>query len=294
MELTTRYEYGGDEFVFVELSEEMSMENNFKIMGITQKLAEKNVDGVLDICPAPASYMVRIDPDVLDANTLIQKLKEIEGTQVDLQDLTIESRLVDIPVLYEDPWTHEAVMNNRDRHQDPNSTDLEYAARINGYNSKEAFIDALSGSPFLVSMIGFVPGLPFCFQIVPREKAIEVPKYVRPRTFTPGRCFGFGGGFSVIYPVDGAGGYQMFGITPVEVFDGKQELSDFKDSMVFPRQGDILRFRSIDREEYDTVRKQVEDGSFQFKKKDITFKPNEVLEDPDQFSDMVLRRLYND
>jgi len=292
--LTTRYEYGGDEFIFVELSEEMSLENNFKIMGITKKLKEKEYEGVLDICPSPASYMVRIDPDVINADTLIEELKELEHAEGDLDDLEIQSRIVDVPVLYEDPWTHEAVMANRDRHQDPDSTDLEYAARINGYNSKEEFIDALSGSPFLVSMIGFVPGLPFCFQIVPREKAIEVPKYVRPRTFTPGRCFGFGGGFSVIYPVDGAGGYQMFGITPVEVFDGKQELADFKDSMVFPRQGDILRFRRIDRDEYDAIRNEVENGTFTYQKKEFTFKPNDVLKDPDKFSEMVLGRLYND
>lgn len=293
-DFTTRYSYGGDEFIFVELSEEMTLEVNFQAMAITKKLREQQMPGILDICPSNASYMVRYNPDVLPAAELIDELKRLESSAQNLDDIVINSRLVDVPVLFEDPWTHDAVMQFRDRHQDPESTDLEYAARINGYESKEAFIAAVTGSPFLVSMIGFVPGLPFCFQIVPREKQIEVPKYVRPRTFTPERCFGFGGGFSVVYPVQGAGGYQMFGISASPVFDKEQKLPDFQDSIVFPRQGDIFRYRGITREEYDDVRADVEAGTFAYHKKDFTFRPDDVLKDPAGFSEMVLGRLYHD
>ena len=179
-----RYEYGGDEFVFVQLSEEMSLEVNFRAMAITQKVREKEWPGILDVCPANASYMIRVDPDVFPPDRLIEELKELEKTVSDLHDIEIHSRVVDVPILFEDPWTHEALMRFRDRHQDPNSTDLEYAARINGYSSKEDFIQAITSHPFLVSMVGFVPGLPFCFQMVPRERQIEAPKYVRPRTYT--------------------------------------------------------------------------------------------------------------
>ena len=293
-EFKTRYSYGGDEFIFVELSEAMSLEVNFQAMAITKKLKEKNFPGILDICPSNASYMVRFNPEQIAPEDLINELKKLESSAKNLDDVIINSRLVDVPVLFEDPWTHEAVMQFRDRHQDPESTDIEYAARINGYDSKEDFINAITGSPFLVSMIGFVPGLPFCFQIVPREEQIEVPKYVRPRTFTPERCFGFGGGFSVVYPVQGAGGYQMFGTAATPVFEKEQKLTDFQDSIVFPRQGDIFRYRSVTREEYDGIRAKVEDGTFEYHKKDFTFRPDDVLEDPRAFSEMVMRRLYND
>lgn len=291
--LQTRYEYGGDEFVFVQLSEAMSLEANFKGIAITRKLKERNLEGIIDICPSNASYMVRVNPEVLHPNQLINELKEIEDS---IQDLNIEifSRIVDVPVLFEDPWTHEAVMRFRDRHQDPNCTDLEYSAKVNGYASKEEFIGAIDAAPFLVSMIGFVPGLPWCFQIVSQEKQIEVPKYVRPRTFTPERTFGFGGAFAVIYPVQGAGGYQMYGIAPAPIYQKEQTLPDFQDSIVFPQQGDIFRYRSITRDEYDAVRAEVEAGTFTYRKKEITFTPQEVLENPEAFSEMVLRRLYHD
>lgn len=291
--MKTLYEYGGDEFIFVQLSEEMSLESNFTGMAITRKVKERQIDGILDICPSNASYMIRFNPDIVDPAALMDELKEIEKT-TDPFDVTISSRLVDVPVLFEDPWTHEALMRFRDRHQDPEATDLQYSARINGYDNTEDFIAAITSAPFLVSMIGFVPGLPWCFQMVQREKQIEVPKYVRPRTFTPERAFGFGGAFSVIYPVQGAGGYQLYGIAPAPIYQKEQTLPDFKDSMVFPQQGDIFRYRSINRDEYDDIRKQVENGTFTYQKKDFTFTPKEVLADLESFSENVMRRLYHD
>lgn len=287
----TRYEYGGDEFIFVELSEEMSLEVNFQAMAITRKLREENLPSILDICPSNASYMVRFDPEQIKPDDVIAKLKALEKS-VSLDGMEISSRMVDVPILFEDPWTHETLMRFRHCHQDPDSTDLEYAARINGYDSKEALIQAMTDAPYLVSMIGFVPGLPWCYQMVPQEKQIQVPKYVRPRTFTPERAFGFGGAFSVIYPVQGAGGYQLFGTAAAPIFDKDQTTHDFKDSITFPRQSDIFRFRSITMEEYKEIRASVEDGTFRYLKKDITFSPKDVLEDPNGFAKDVLRRLY--
>src|SRR5699024_5650784 len=145
-----------------------------------------------------------------------------------------------------------------------------YAARINGYDSKEALIKAMTDAPYLVTMIGFVPGLPWCYQLVPQEQQIEVPKYVRPRTFTPERAFGFGGAFSVIYPVQGAGGYQLFGTAAAPIFEKEQRNHDFKNAITFPRQGDLFRFRAINMDEYEDIRQSVEAGTFRYTMKETT------------------------
>lgn len=293
-EYQTRYEHGGDEFIFVELSEEMSLEAHFRGLAITQKLKGKELEGVVDICPGNASYMVRFIPEVIHPNELMEELKGLEKDVPNVPNITVNSRLVDVPILFEDPWTSEAVMRFRSNHQDPNLTDIEYAAKINGFSSKEKFIDALVGSPFMVSMLGFVPGLPFCFQMVERERQIEVPKYVTPRTFTPERTFGFGGAFACIYPVQGAGGYQMFGMAAAPILDAGQKLLDFKESMVFPKQGDIFRFRNILMEEFNEIKSQVEEGIFQYKTKPFSYTPAEVIQDPQGFSKKVMRGLYHD
>ena len=289
-----RYTYGGDEFVFVELAEAMSLKVNFRAMAITNRLREESVEGVMDICPSNASYMVRIDPDVLHPDKLISRLREIDEEVGDVKGFELRTRVVDVPVMMEDPWTHEALMRFRDRHQDPEATDLEYSARINGYDSKDDFIDALLGSPWLITMIGFVPGLPWCYQLVPPAEQVEVPKYVRPRTFTPERAFGFGGGFAVVYSVQGAGGYQLYGLAPAPVLDVNQRLKDFADSIVFPKPGDVWNYRGVDQEEFDGIRARVEDGSFEYKKADFTFRADRALEDPHAYNKEILGVLYGD
>jgi urea carboxylase len=288
-----RYEFGGDEFVFVELDQEMSIEANFKAMMVTSALADRGLDGIVDICPSNASYLIRIDPDVLSPHDLVAVLRELsdEAGQVP-EDFVLNTRIVDVPVYFDDPWTREALMRFRDRHQDPSSTDLEYGARINGFADVQSFIDHMAGNPWLVTMLGFVPGLPFCYQLEPRERQIQVPKYVRPRTFTPERAFGIGGAFSVIYPVQGAGGYQLYGISPVPVLDVRQEHPDFADSIVLPRAGDIWRYRSIDRAEFDETRRQVESGDFRYRMRDVEFSPAAFLADPQAVNDSLLEVLY--
>ncbi|MFE3179103.1 allophanate hydrolase subunit 1 [Amycolatopsis sp. NPDC059090] len=279
-----RYSWGGDEHIFVELAEEMSLQANFRAMAITTSLRENRPDGVVEICPANASYQVRYNPDVIEPRTLMAHLRDIEEKVGDAADFSLATRVVEIPVLYQDPWTTETLMRFRDRHQDPDATDIEYAARINGYAGADEFIAAHSGAPWFVSMVGFVAGLPFMYQMVPRERQIVVPKYLRPRTDTPKQTVGYGGCFSCIYSVRGAGGYQMFGITPAPIYDPAQELPDFGDFMVFFRPGDIVRFKPIDRDAYDDCVKEVEAGTFRIRSRPVDFGLREYLDDPDGFT----------
>ncbi|WP_136591828.1 5-oxoprolinase subunit B family protein [Salinigranum halophilum] len=286
-----RYEHGADDYVFVELSEEMSFDANFQAMAITQQIRERDIPGVDEICPANASYLLHFDPDEIAPTALVDELKQI-AAETDLSEYEWDARVIDVPVLYQDEWTHETLMRFRDNHQDPDATDLEYSARINGYETVQDFIDAHAGAPHMVTMVGFVPGLPWCFQMVPESRQIEVPKYVQPRTDTPSRAVGFGGAFTAIYPVQGAGGYQLYGRTPVEVLDVDQELADFEESMVLPNPGDILNFRQIDREEYDAIREEVEDGSYRYTMEEVAFSPEEFFADPDGYNERLVEVLY--
>ena len=256
-----RYAFGGDEHVFVEVANEMSLAAFFKSLSITNAVRESRIKGVTEICPANASFQIKFDPDVIAPDDLVAELKSLEGSASDGAG-ELKTRIVEIPVYYGDPWTHETLMRFRERHQEPDGTDLDYAARINGYADVEAFIEAHSASPWFVSMVGFVAGLPFLYQMVERQKQIEVPKYLRPRTDTPKLTLGHGGCFGAIYSVRGAGGYQMFGITPMPIYDPKQEISYLREFMIFFRPGDIVKFKPIGREQYDADVEAVERGSF--------------------------------
>ncbi|WP_025029280.1 5-oxoprolinase subunit B family protein [Nitratireductor aquibiodomus] len=265
-----RYTFGGDEHLFVEVDEEMSLDAFFKSLSMTRIIAERAIEGVTEICPANASFQVKFDPDVISPEALLEEVRSIEA-EAGNTDPVLQTRLIEVPVFYQDPWTHETLMRFRERHQDPQGTDLEYAARINGYSSVEAFIAAHSGSPWFVSMVGFVAGLPFMYQMVERERQIQVPKYLRPRTDTPKHTVGYGGCFSCIYSVRGAGGYQMFGITPMPIFDPDQKTNYLEDFMVFFRPGDIVKFKPIDRVEYDRTVEAVVKNAFKPKIREVEF-----------------------
>jgi urea carboxylase len=270
-----RYSWGADEHLVVQVSEEMSLAANFTAMGMAQLLTRREISGVIDICPSNASLLVRFDPDVIGPSAVERVVRSIEKEVAESAHQALQTRIIEVPVWYNDPFTNETGSRFRDRHQRPEGNDLEFAALENGMSGVTEFIEAHSGSPWITSMVGFVAGLPFLFQMVERERQLEVPKYLRPRTDTPALTIGHGGCFSCIYSVRGAGGYQMFGLTPAPIFDPSQTLPDFQEFMVFFRPGDIVKFRPIDEEEYNSIRAAVQAGTYNFRQTPVEL----VLED---------------
>jgi urea carboxylase len=275
----TRYTHGGDEWILCELAEVMSVEVNTRAQAICARLTAEDLAGVLDICCANASYLVRIDPDTLDPRDGVERLQTLEEEVGDAADFRLQTRVVEVPILWEDEWTLETLMRFRDRHQTPNKTDLEFAAEVNGCDSKEAFIASICAMPLLATMTGFVPGLAWWYPLTSSENVIEVPKYVRPRTDTPERAFGWGGAFGAIYPVRGAGGYQLLGRCATPQVDPGRRLPDFQNADWFFRVGDLIVLKTVDRAGYDAIRAEVEAGQFFYNQVPFEFIPGEFLAD---------------
>lgn len=278
--MKTRYSYGGDEHIFVEMDEEMSLDAFFKALFITNAVRDAKIKGVTEICPANASMQIKFDPDVIKPQDMLEELKKFE-TVAEKAEPVIKTRIIEIPVYYNDPWTHETLMRFRERHQDPKATDIEYAARVNNLDGPDAFIKAHSGAPWFVSMVGFVAGLPFLYQMVERKRQLEVPKYLRPRTDTPKLTVGHGGCFGAIYSVRGAGGYQMFGITPMPIYDPNQKITYLRDFMCLFKPGDIVKWKPIDRAQYDATVADVETGKFTPLIRNVTFSLKDYHKDID-------------
>jgi urea carboxylase len=289
--MPARYTFGGDEHLFVECSDEMSLEAFFKSLSMSTGVRESRINGVTEICPANASFQIKFNPDIIKPDDILKEVMAIEGA-AEKAEPVIRTRIVEIPVFYNDPWTHETLMRFRERHQQPTGTDLDYAAKVNGYGAVDDFISAHAGSPWFVSMVGFVAGLPFMYQMVERQRQIEVPKYLRPRTDTPRLTVGHGGCFGCIYSVRGAGGYQMFGITPMPIFDPAQTTSYLRDFMVFFRPGDIVKFKPIDRDGYSKAVEEVDKGTFSPPIREVSFDLREFQKDIDGYNAKLEGMLY--
>ena len=289
--MTARYSFGGDEHIFVEVSEAMSLDAFFTSLSLTNAVRDSRIAGVTEICPANASFQIKFDPDRIAPNDLLAELKRLES-QAGQADPVLQTRIIEVPVHYNDPWTHETLMRFRERHQDPSGTDLDYAARINGFGDIDAFITAHSGTPWFVSMVGFVAGLPFMYQMVERARQIEVPKYLRPRTDTPRLTVGHGGCFGCIYSVRGAGGYQMLGITPMPIYDPRQRISYLREFMILFRPGDIVAFKPVDRAGYDQAVEAVDQGRYEPRIRPVTFDLNAFRHSPEATSRAVMETLH--
>ncbi|MDE2791133.1 MAG: allophanate hydrolase subunit 1 [Paracoccaceae bacterium] len=289
----SRFTFGGDEHIFVEVDEAMSLEAFFTSLSMTNALRAARIDGVTEICPANASFQIKFDPDIIHPDALMDRLRLLEA-EAERAEAKLDTRIIEVPVFYRDPWTHETLMRFRERHQDPDGTDLEFAARINGYETVDTFIAAHSESPWFVSMVGFVSGLPFLYQMVDRSRQIQVPKYLRPRTDTPKQTVGYGGSFSCIYSVRGAGGYQMFGITPMTIYDPRQIVPYLRDFVVFFRPGDIVKWCPIEREQYDQMIGDVQAGRFEPRVRDVVFSLDDFNSDPDGTNAKLMEALNAD
>ncbi|MFI7482016.1 allophanate hydrolase subunit 1 [Kocuria sp. M1R5S2] len=287
-----RYTWGGDEFLFVEFDEAMDLKANYLATTVAQGLTALELDGIVDVCPANASLLVRFDPDALDAGELERRTRELEEQARESTQHTVRTRIIEVPVWYQDPYTAEVVQRFREGyHQDPGGSDLDYAAKVNGLDDAAEFIRRHHGSPWLVSMVGFVAGLPFMYQLVPRERQLQVPKYLSPRTDTPPLTVGHGGCFACIYSVRGAGGYQMFGVAAAPIYEPEQTLPDFQDFLILFRPGDIVKFRPVEEAEYRAIQEQVEAGTWRYKQAPVTFDVEAALADPDTYNRTLLEAL---
>lgn len=288
-----RYTFGGDEFLFVEISESMSLGANLRAMSIARGLREKKLEGLIELCPANASLLLRVNPEILDPRDLKNIVEEIEAQTKSEASEVVETRIIEVPVWYDDPFTSAAVWKFREGyHQEPDGSDLDYAAKVNGIGSVEEFIQRHHENPWLVTMVGFVAGLPFSYQLVEQDKQLEVPKYLSPRpSGTPNLTIGHGGCFGAFYSVEGAGGYQMLGIAVGPIYDPLQKAADLRDSMIFFRPGDIIKYRPIDENEFNDLNKQVDEGTFRYKQVPVQFDVTQAMSDPENYNQILLEAL---
>lgn len=275
----THFHFGGDEYIFAEISKDMRLESNFKAISITREVRNRQIPGVIDVYSANASYLVHFNPDIISVNDLLEILREIDIQKSSSSELNITVRIVDIPIWYDDPITREYSRAFKDRHPDPSLSNFEFVMKVNGFKDKEAFIEAHSSLPHVITMIGFNPGGAYEFPLgKAQDRIIQTPKYISSRTDSPRQAVSMGGAFTLIYPFSTWGGFQLIGMCPVPIYHKKGVLKDFKNSMFLARLGDLWKHRPINESEYQKISDEVEQGTYQFRKKTVSFSPQEYFQ----------------
>ena len=242
---SVRYLYSGDQFLTIEIGDEMSLRANFKVIGIDKAVKEAEIPGVIETLPGWRSMLLHYDS--LKIRT-IDLISEIRKALKQVPDVTeVPSRLIELPVKYKGRW----------------GSDIGFVAEQHGITEDEV-VRIHSETFHWVGMVGFTPGSPQLMQLNP-EKLLSVPKYKSSRLYTAQGTIALGGSLTAIYPVVSPGGYQMMGLTPVPVYDRFQSLEAFEESPVLLRIGDRIKFVSVDAEEFDFIRQQVWECTYKFK-----------------------------
>ena len=269
------YRHAGDRAVLVEYGEMVfDLTLNFFVLAVDDALRHDRPHGLVETAPGFRSILVTYDPLALSTGDLVDHLHTVhDGLQTE-QGIEIPSRLVHLPLAFNDSQTRQAVQRyihsiRKDAPNTETGSNVDYIVRYNGLEGEEEFYETVLATEQWTAFIGFFPGLPFMFPLDPRD-ACFVPKYNPTRTWTPEGALGIGGPCYAIYPVESAGGYQLLGRT-LPIYDLQARNAVFRENPLLLRAGDRVKFHRVEEGELlqlfedvhaDRYRYEIEEGSF--------------------------------
>ena len=219
----------------VELGEEISVEVNTRVRALEFLVDQKALPGVVETVPTFRSLLVYYDPAAVAYEPLCAALGELAAQAA--AAVLPPARTVELPCCYEPGEL---------------GLDIEAAAARLGLGVDE-LVRLHAGAEHVVFFIGFTPGLPYMSGMPER---IHLPRLETPRVKVPAGSVGIGGMQCCIYSVESPGGYWVLGRTPLRLYDpGARE-------PILLRPGDRVRFRPIDRREFDDVGARVAARTF--------------------------------
>ena len=260
---TPTFSPGGDRYMLIEFGDEMNLDLNFLGQGLAEALDGGTIPGVIETAPCFATTLIHYEPEIIAYVDLKQEVSRLIDSLGPNEDIEMDSRLFYFQTLYLDPWSRECINDYREKINPDKEQDPEFITRVNGLEDVSQFVRVHSGTEYWAASLGFWPGLAFLMPLDPRCR-LTVPKYNPPRTWTPQGTVSMGGMSTAIYPVASPGGYQLFGRTPVPIWDRDRKFEEFNGELCIFRPGDRLKFVTCSMEEYEEVDRKVQDGTYKY------------------------------
>jgi KipI family sensor histidine kinase inhibitor len=260
---TPKFSPGGDRYILIEFGNEMNLDLNFKGQNLAHALEDGAIEGVIESAPCFATTLVHYEPEIISYNDLKKQLSLLMESLGSSENIEVDSRLFYFPTFYLDPWTEECINDYRKNINSEKEQDPEFVSRINELTDVGQLVRVHSGTEYWAASLGFWPGLAFMMPLDPRCR-LTAPKYNPPRTWTPQGAVSMGGMSTAIYPVASPGGYQLFGRTPVPIWDRELRFPEFEGEFCIFRPGDRIKFVPCGLEEYEEIDRKVAEGSYKF------------------------------
>jgi allophanate hydrolase subunit 1 len=127
----TFYRDLGDLYIAVEYGDTSDIALSFKVNALNLAIKKREIRGIVETLPTVRSLGIIFDPLKIEKRRLIQVLKGIE-TAENLDELTeLPSRLIKVPVWFNDSWSDECAR----AHGLENN--LQFVAKLNGVSVDE-------------------------------------------------------------------------------------------------------------------------------------------------------------
>lgn len=130
--------------------------------------------------------------------------------------------------------------------------DIEEVSKLNGIEIKD-IIEIHSEQSYPIYFTGFLPGFLYLGGL---DERIATPRKSTPDLSIPAGSVGIGGNQTGIYPLNSPGGWHIIGRTPIKLFNPNQT------PPVPFSPGDQIKFKPIDKTEFDQIKKANLDGSY--------------------------------
>ena len=258
------YRQAGDNYILIEYGENvLDLALRLRVHVLMQHLRERAHPGIKELSPGVRSLQVRYDSREISQQALVALLLEQEARIGDVTQMKVPSRIVHLPMAFEDSATLDAVSRYADTVRAsapwlPNNVD--FIQRINGLPSREAVMETLFDASYLILGLGDVYlGAPCAVPIDPRHRLLS-SKYNPARTFTAEGTVGIGGMYMCIYGMDSPGGYQLVGRT-LPIWNKFLKNDQFNSGEPWLlRFFDQVRFYPVSEAELDQLREDFREG----------------------------------
>jgi urea carboxylase len=220
----------GEENILIEFGEmELNIELRFRVHILMQELEKQNLP-IIDMTPGIRSLQVHFHPEEISTRDMVKKVVAVNEGLTQLEDITVPSRVIKLPLSWDDPQTQLAAK----RYQQTVRPDApwcpsnpEFIRRINGLDSIEDVMNIVFEADYLVLGLGDVYlGAPVATPTDPRHRMVTT-KYNPARPWTPENAVGIGGAYLCVYGMEGPGGYQFVGRT-IQMWNPLRETKYFK------------------------------------------------------------------
>ncbi|HEV8040643.1 MAG TPA: 5-oxoprolinase/urea amidolyase family protein, partial [Bryobacteraceae bacterium] len=268
----------GDRYLLVEYGPNvLDLNLRLRVHTLEQQLRELKLPGIIDITPGVRSLHVHYDSR-LRREGLLEALEICERRIPDLHDITVESRVVHLPLSWDDPATQLAIRKYMQGVR-PDApwcpSNIEFIRRINGLNSIDEVHRIVFGASYLVLGLGDVYlGAPVATPIDPRHRLVTT-KYNPARTWTPENAVGIGGAYLCVYGMEGPGGYQFVGRT-VQMWNTFRSTAEFAPGTPWLlRFFDQIRFFPVSADELLDIREAFPRGRYTLRIEESEFRLRE-------------------